>query len=64
MADLEGVPWVPWKPSFERLPSFLLYLVGLHNRNYIRGKQIYGELARSAAIGLPLVILEPPFSKS
>ena len=25
VADLEGVPWVPWNPSFERLPSFLLY---------------------------------------
>ena len=22
MADLEGVPWVPWNPSFEGLPSF------------------------------------------
>ena len=54
MADLEGVPWVPWNPSFERLPSFLLYiyLVSLRKRNYRRGKQIYGELARSTAIGL------------
>ena len=25
VADLKGVPWVPWNPSFERLPSFLLY---------------------------------------
>ena len=24
VADLEGVPWVPWKPSFEGLPSKIL----------------------------------------
>ena len=22
VADLEGVPWVPWNPPFEELPSF------------------------------------------
>ena len=24
MADPEGVPWVPWNPSFEGLPSKIL----------------------------------------
>ena len=53
VADLEGVPWVPWNLSFERLPSFFtIHLVSLRKHNYIRGKQIYGELARSTAIGL------------
>ena len=24
VADLEGVPWIPWNPSFEDPPLFLL----------------------------------------
>ena len=33
VADLEGVPLVPWNTSFERLPLFLL-----RKHNYIRGQ--------------------------
>ena len=33
VADLEGVPWVPWNTSFERLPLFLL-----RKHNYIHGQ--------------------------
>ena len=41
-------------PSFERLPSVFntMYLVSLRKCNYYAGKQIYGELVRSTAIGL------------
>ena len=51
MADLEGVQWVQWNPSFEGLPSLLLVSLRANVTMYA-GKQIYGELARSTAIGL------------
>ena len=37
VADLEGVPWVPWNPSVEGLPSNIL------STNILRTPQSYAE---------------------
>ena len=43
VADLEGVPWVPWNPSFEDPPLFLL----LTCANEIMSAMAHAEVHRS-----------------